>query len=312
MTRFLYIASFIISAALPFFTLAQAPAITTSVNRKEILIGQQIEYNVQVHMPDNSYRLTWFADPKDFGSFVIASKSKIDSGYANGTLSFSQKLSITSFDSGRQVIPPLEFNFDYLQKDSSFRMYTDSIPIDVGYSPADSVLPFHDIKTIIPVQKESDKWFWPVVIAIIVLLVIILILILRKKKKKIPAAIFNHTLSPFDEAIKHFEELKSRQLPEKGRFNIYFASLSDIVKRYLSRNQNKNLMALTGTELIEAVTDMVPRETVIRIASGIRMGEAAKFAKFQPSQKECSETLDEMQHLVEAIHATTKLSADDL
>lgn len=295
---------------LPLFTLAQAPTIKTSVNKKDILIGQQIEYYVQVQMPDNSYRLTWFTDPKDFGSFVMASKEKIDSAYSNGILSFSQKLLITNFDSGRQVIPPLEFDFDYLHKDSSFRMFTDSIPINVDYSPADSVLPFHDIKPILLVKKESEKWFWPVIIAILILLVVLLIFFLSRKKKKTPVAIFDNTLSPYDEAIKHFEELKSQQLPEKGRFNIYFASLSDIVKKYFSRKQNKNLMALTGTELIEFIRGMVPRETISNIASGIKMGEAAKFARFQPSQKDCADSLEEMQKLIEAIHATTKMPTD--
>ncbi len=306
MTRFLYIRFLIVTALVPVIATSQVPTIKTSVDRKDILIGQQIEYRVQVQMPDNSYRLTWFADPKDLGSFVVAGKAKIDSTYSNGILSFSQKLLITSFDSGRQVIPPLQFNFDYLHQDSTFMMFTDSILVNVSYSPADSVLPFHDIKPIIQVKKESDKWFWPVVIAILILVIILLIIYLTRKKKTIPPTIFDNPLSPYEEAIKQFEELKSQQLIEKGRFNIYFASLSDIVKKYLSRKQNKNLMALTGTELIAEIGDMAPRETLSRIASGIKMGEAAKFAKFQPSQKDCTDALDEMRELVEAIHETTK------
>ncbi len=312
MTRFHYIQFLLASMAPPFIAMAQPPTIKTSVNRKDILIGQQIEYIVQVQMPDNAYRLNWFADPKDFGTFIIAGKAKIDSGYSNGILTFSQKLLITSFDSGRQVIPPLEFNFDELQQDSSFRMFTDSILINVSYSTADSVLPFHDIKPIIPVKKESNKWLWPLLIAILAVLIVLLILLLTKKKQLKPVAIFDNVLSPYDEAVKNFEALKSQQLPEKGRFNIYFASLSDIVKKYLSRKQNQNLMALTGTELIEVIRDMVPRETLSRIASGIRMGEAAKFAKFQPSEKDCTGSLEEMQQLVAAIHDSTKTAADDL
>lgn len=312
MKRFFQIQFFVACIVLPLAIEAQSPSVTTRVDKKDILIGEQIEYQVRVSMPDNTFRLSWFSKPEDFGSFVIASEGKIDSAYGNGMLSFSQKLLITSFDSGRQVIPPLAFSFDMLQKDSSFRMYSDSIPINVSYSPADSVLPFHDIKPIIPVRIQSEWWFWPAIIAAILILIILLILYYRKKKKKLPEDIFDNSLSPYEEAQKNFEELKLQQLPEKGRYNIFFTSLSDIVKKYLSRLQNRNLMALTGSELIDMIREMVPHERLAGIAASIRMGEAAKFAKYRPSANDCAAAMDEMKKLIEDIHASTKPPADDV
>ena len=85
---------------------AQLPTVKTSVDKNNILIGQQINYRVQFSMPDNTYRLAWFSMPDSVGNFNVITRNKIDSSFSNGNLNFSQDIILTSFDSGRQVIPP--------------------------------------------------------------------------------------------------------------------------------------------------------------------------------------------------------------
>ena len=142
---------------------AQAPSIKTSVDKNNILIGEQFHYKVSTSMPDNTYRLSWFNMPDTLGHFQVVRENKIDSSYLNGNLNFSQDITITSFDSGRQVIPPLVLNVETLQGDSSFNLLTDSIPIQVSFSPMDSVQTFHDIKSIIEVKKEWAWWWWAII-----------------------------------------------------------------------------------------------------------------------------------------------------
>ncbi|MEO6219212.1 MAG: hypothetical protein ABIO81_02205, partial [Ginsengibacter sp.] len=88
-------------------TIAQLPQVKTSVDKSNILIGEQLQYKVETLMPDNSFRLTWFSLPDSFGSFVIVRKNKIDSTFESGSIQLSQEFTLTSFDSGRRVIPPL-------------------------------------------------------------------------------------------------------------------------------------------------------------------------------------------------------------
>ena len=100
--------------------LAQRPSVKTSVDKTNILIGEQLHYTVSTSMPDNTYRLSWFNMPDSFGHFQVVKENKIDSTYPNGNINFSQDVIITSFDSGRQVIPPLILNVETLQGDTSF------------------------------------------------------------------------------------------------------------------------------------------------------------------------------------------------
>ncbi len=302
---------FLFIFVLPTSLSAQKPNVTATINKKKILIGEQLEYKVKVAIPDNTYRLTWFTAPSDFGAFVIASAGKIDSTYANGILGFSQQLTLTSFDSGRQLIPPVELHFESLSGDSAFRMLTDSIPIEVTYSPADSVLPFHDIKPIIPIKITDSNWFWWVVAGAVLILGLLAYLIFRKKKSK-PVDVFESREPPIDEALGALNSLQQQHLPEKGEFRIYFTTLTDIAKKYISRKSNSNQMHLTGSELIETIRDMTNRDSVSRYASSIRMGDAAKFAKYQPSSSDCSHCLEEFRSLIQEMDQHLNKPADDL
>ncbi len=217
---------------------AQAPTVKTTVDKKDILIGQQIHYQVKTSMPDDTYRLGWFSVPDSFGNFVPVAKDEIDSTYSNGIWNFSQQIIITSFDSGRQVIPPLPLTVSTLEGDSTFTIFTDSIPINVTYSPADSTLPFHDIKNIIEVKKIFPWWIWALIGVGAILLIVLIIYLIKKSKKKKDTGIFESKISPYDEAMQLLDELQKENLIEKNEIKEYHIRLSEIFKRYLSRKTN--------------------------------------------------------------------------
>lgn len=281
---------------------AQTPTVKTSVDKNDILIGQQIHYKVETSMPDNTYRLTWFSMPDSFGNFVPILKDKIDSSYSNGNLVFAQQITITSFDSGRQVIPPLALSFSTLDTDSTFNIFTDSIPVNVTYAPADSVLPFHDIRNIIDVKKSFQWWIWALIAAGVILLALLIIYFVRKSRKKKETEIFESKLSPFEEAMQSLDQLQKENLLEKNEFKEYHTRLSDIFKRYLSRKTNIYQMHLTTDELlIELNQLLVSKEKIASFAECLRMGNAVKFARFIPpdyeNQKCFSETKEIITHI---------------
>ena len=173
---------------------AQQPSIKTSVDKNNILIGEQLHYKVSTSMPDNTFRLSWFNLPDTFGRFQVVKENKIDSSFLNGDIDFSQEITITSFDSGRQVIPPLAINMETLQGDSTFDLVTDSIAIQVSFSPMDSVKTFHDIKSIIEVKKEWAWWWWIVLGVVLILLFFWIRFMMKYFKKKKEPEIFKSRL----------------------------------------------------------------------------------------------------------------------
>lgn len=283
---------------------AQLPSVKATVDKTNILIGQHINMQVQTSMPDNTYRLSWFSVPDSLGNFKVIATNKIDSTSANGNLNFSQNILLTSFDSGRQVIPPLTLAFSTLDADSTFNIFTDSIAVNVSYSPADSILPFHDIKNIIEVKKTFPWWAWALV-ALGVILVIIWIFFLSKFFQKKPEhKVFESKISPYDEAMQLLTDLKKEHLPEDNKTKEYYTRLTEIFKRYLSRKTNTFQLHLTTDELLMELNGLdLSKEKITTFANCLRMGNAVKFAKYLPPAYENEKNFEEIKEMIEAINS---------
>lgn len=278
---------------------AQTPVIKTSVDRNEILIGQQIKYRVEISVPINKYSLQWFDVPAEINHFTIVAKDKVDSATNQDINTFGQTIILTSFDSGRQFIPALPLRINSFDGSEAFTMLTDSIPINVLHSPLDSIQPFHDIKTIIEVKAGWQWWVWALIIAGGILLIALIILIIKRlRKKKEGKDIFASKLSPYEEAIKSLSGLDEEQLLNNHEEKEFHLRLSQIFKRYLSRKMNTNKMHLTTDDiLIELAPMEVQKQSVVSLASSLRMGNAVKFARFIPSITEsenCKNAIREM------------------
>ncbi len=283
---------------------AQLPSVSASIDKNNILIGQQLNYRVETSMPDNTYRLTWFSIPDSFGHFEVITKNKIDSSSSNGNLNFSQEIVLTSFDSGRQVIPPLTLIASALESDSTFNIYTDSIPVNVSYSPMDSIQPFHDIKMIIEVKKEWPWWIWAL-LGLGIILLIGWIIFLRRflKKRKTTSSLFTSKLSPFDEAMQSLSELEKEQLIQNNKVKEYHTKLTEIFKRYLSRKENTYKLHLTSDEILIELNDLnLPKEQIADFANCLRMGNAVKFAQYIPPVYENEKCLIQTKEMIIAIN----------
>jgi hypothetical protein len=293
---------------------AQSPTIKTSVDKNTIVIGQQLNYRVQTSMPDNTYQLGWFSIPDSIGNFVVIKRNKIDSTITNGNLNFGQDIVLTSFDSGRQVIPPIPLSASRLDADSSFNIYTDSVAIDVTYSPTDSIMPFHDIKPIIEVKRTFPWWAW-VLAGLGVALLLAWIFFLRKffaKKKE--TVIFESKLSPYDEAMESLSALEKENLVQNNEVKEYHVRLTEIFKRYLSRKTNIYQMHLTTDELLIALNELdLSKEQISSFANSLRMGNAVKFAQYIPPAYENERCFSQTKEMITSIHnIVNKKPGDDI
>ena len=291
---------------------AQSPTINTSVDKDNILIGQQLNFRVQTSMPDNTYRLNWFSIPDSIGNFTVVKRNKIDTTRSNGNLNFSQDIVLTSFDSGRQLIPQIPLAISTLDSDSSFKIYTDSVAVNVTYAPTDSIMPFHDIKPIIEVKRTFPWWAWALV-ALAILLLIAWIFFLRKfLTKKKDTVIFESKLSPYDEAMESLSSLEKEELPQNNEIKEYHLRLTEIFKRYLSRKSNTYQMHLTTDELLIELNELdLPKELIATFANCLRMGNAVKFAQYVPPAYENEKCFSQTKQMITAINNIVNKKPED-
>lgn len=294
---------------------AQSPVIKTSVDRNEILIGEQIKYRVEISFPINKYRLQWFTPPEEFNHFEIVAKDDFDSSTMSGINTFGQTLILTNFDSGRQYIPAMPLQVEDMEGAESFTMYTDSVLINVMHSPLDSIQPFHDIKSIIEIKAGWAWWVWALIILGGLLLIgLVIFLIKRFKKKKTTEDIFAAKLSPYEEAVESLSALGKEQLLEKQEEKEFHTRLSQIFKRYLSRRMNVNKMHLTTGDILIELTPMdVQKSSIEKLANALRMGNAVKFAKFIPFATQSEQCKNVVREVITEINSfTDKKEPNDL
>jgi len=284
---------------------AQVPVAKSSVDKNEILIGQQINYNIKMSLPDNTYHLDWAAIPDSFNHFITITKNKIDTSYANENINFNQNIVITSFDSGRQVIPSFPLTVTMLDGDSSFKVYTDSLMVNVGYSPMDSIMPFHDIKTIIEVKKLFPWWAWALVALGVILLILWILFLLKFFKKKKDFTIFESKLSPYDEAMSLLSSLQKEDLVANNKAKEFHSRLTDIFKRYLSRKTNTYQLHLTTDEILMELNAFdLSKEKISAFANCLRMGNAVKFAQYVPPAYENEKCFSQTKEMITDINNT--------
>lgn len=286
-------------------TFGQLPVVKVTIDKTSILIGEQIHYRVQSSMPDNTYKITWFSVADSIGTFVIVAKDKTDTSINSGNINFSQQLILTNFDSGRQVIPSLSLIASDLHSDSSFTIYTDTVPVNVSYSPIDSIQPFHDIKTIIEIKNSWPWWYWAILVsAILLLMFMIFVIIKRLKKKKENVSLFENKLSPFEEAMESFSLLQQEDLVNKNKIKEFHSRLSDIFKRYYSRLTNSYKLHLTTDEILVDLKGYdLPQDQLTAFAAALRMGNAVKFAQYIPPAFENDNSFNSIKEIIVSLNS---------
>lgn len=286
------------------WVMGQSPVLKASVDKSAILIGEQIQYRIELSVPNQAFDFSWLQVPKEMDGFVIASKGKVDSLSVNGFSNFFQTLTLTNFDSGKRVIPSMAIRLNPRNGHTPYSLWTDSITVDVGYSPIDSVQPFHDIKTVIAVPYATPWWVWATIAMVTLLLLLLGIYLYRKyRKKEKNDLVFNSKLPPYKEAVEALNLLEKQGIPTSENAKEYFTKSSNILRRYLSRKTNKNLFSLTVDELLLSLTSMgLNREQISHTARALQLGNAVKFAKYFPPSEASIQQLKDIRNTIDIIH----------
>jgi len=266
--------------------------IKSRVDKNKIVIGEQVHLTLEADFPVQEPMRFFTID--SIPHFEILERKKIDTVDDRQGIRLSQSLTLTSFDSGHWAIPSFQLPADK-------PMYTDSIAVDVGFSPFDPNQDYHDIKDVIDVQvkeKKEKTWYWYA--AASALLIAAIIYFLMGKKKKPVARIT--VIDPYSEAKQELEKLRKENLPSKA----FYTRLVDIFRLYISRRKGIASLQKTTDDLVVQLRSLqLPTEEFNRLAQSLRMGDFVKFAKFEPAESDKSDSFKTIRDFIENIEKIT-------
>jgi len=283
--------------------------VSSKIDTTSIRIGEQFNYEIIVDQTSDVRFPKLELD--SLNRIGVVTSHKIDS-LKNRLI---KKYTLTSFDSGRYVLPEQEIFI------KNKRFLTEQVIIDVATVPVDTIKqPMYHIKDI---ENEpylfSDylNYFWGLIVLLIII-GIILYFVLRDKPTEEEILL---RIPPFDAAKKRLKELDGKELISQNKIKLYYVELTDIVRTFIERELNIPALESTTDELLETITDFnsssklnIPKDTLIKLQQLLKEADLVKFAKSKPLQNEISLHRMDAEGIIDTLHpiqVETKEEEDD-
>ena len=196
---------------------------------------------------------------------------------------------LTTIDSGKIFLPPIEFDYKIKGDTSRHKAYTNSLLLNIAGVAID---PKGEIKDIKP--PLSAPWlfedFLPYLVALIVLSALgggIYYYWRKKKQKQDLLSNLKVIIPPHREALTALRTLEEKKLWQQGMVKQYYSEATEIIRHFFERRWNIIALELTTDEILMQMKHIPDALNVWKeMESFFITADLVKFAKYEPSPAE--------------------------
>jgi hypothetical protein len=196
---------------------------------------------------------------------------------------------LTTIDSGKVFLPPIEFDYKVKGDSSTQKAYTNSLLLNIAGVAID---PKGDIKDIKP--PMSAPWlfedFLPYLIALVVLAALaggFYYYWWKKKLKQDMLANVKVIIPPHREALTALRVLEEKKLWQQGLVKQYYSEITEIIRYFFERRWGIIALELTTDEILIQMKHIPDALKVWKeMESFFITADLVKFAKYEPSPAE--------------------------
>ena len=294
---------------------AQDIELNARLESSVILIGDQTTLTLEATVP-LSYRIVW---PEVADTLIrqieVINKSGIDTvrqSEASGNMILTQRMVITSFDSGYFAIPPFLFLFQKPGAVDFEAMETEALLLEVDNPDVDLAGDIKDIKGPLKAPVTfAEIWPWLLAGLIVAGGVLFYIYYRRRRKKSQPLVVFRR--KPVQPAhiiaLDELEKLRARKLWQSGKVKQYHTELTDIVRNYITAKFGIHAIEMVTHDIIESVEGTaVTQQTRSKLKEMLELADLVKFAKENPLPDEQERSMNQAIDFVkESIHTVEEI-----
>ena len=269
---------------------AQDSGLQSRISRDSILIGDQIEWSLDFQLaPGEAARISKPGQEpvpgvEALGDIVLDTLST-----KNGTLDLRGHVTLTSFDSGSYVLPPLyvlmaraDGSVDTLEY-AGPRLAVNTIPIDTTtFQP-------YDIKGQIryPLTfKEVIPWVGlALLVAALVWLLIRWIRLRRQNRDFFGKPVVKDP--PHIVALRSLEKTRSQKLWQAGKQKQFYTQVTDALRQYIADRYGVAALEQTSAEMFRDLQDKdIDSALTEKLKELFTTADFVKFAKHNASDEE--------------------------
>jgi len=274
------------------FSNAQIIQVHAQFDSAAIWIGDQIKLQVNMERQiDVKVKFPFWVDAIPSGIEMIELFPVDSLQISDRVIRYTQEVLITSFDSGRHVLPPIRFPFEV---DGIIdTIATRQAFLDVYLIPLEEEDGITDIKSIydLPIGWEDIlPWLWRICLLLLAIaLVGFGIYAYLRRRRNMP--VFGSP-KPVDPphiiALRELDRLRSEKLWQSNRTKDYHTRLSDVVRAYIEGRFGVAAMEMTSDEILCELqnTGFEDNDLVGRLRKMFSLADLVKFAKLEPLPNE--------------------------
>jgi len=289
---------FLLAAGLGFTMQGQYSGASARLEKDDIQIGDQVKFDLTVTVPAGSH-LQWpmLLDTL-CGHVEIVRKSGIDTVASDKEkYTLKQELTITSFDSGAYIIPPIPFK--YTRKGDTLTYFTETSPVRLAVQTiqtdqAKDIKPIKPPLTAPVTFREVLPWIGLGLLILALAALVYFYLKRKKQHKPVVTSRLKSTIPPYEAAMEALESLRLKKLWQSGRVKEYYSEMTEIVREYIELRFPVRALEMTTSEINAAL-----RQTDINSSARDKLNQAliladlVKFAKEQPLPLENDQSLSQ-------------------
>jgi hypothetical protein len=275
--------------------------VEATVDTTLIRIGEEIRYELRVEA--DSTQLVLFPEGQTFQPLEMIESFEPDTLRTRERFRLLKRYGLTQFDSGSYTIPPQKI----VVGDRVFS--TDSIRIEVRDVPVDTTTQkMFDIKPPIEVGRAPFSWMRLIWLVPLLLVAAAAYFWWLKKRREAAAQV---VLEPLEEALYNLQQLDTSKLLEKRQTKAYYSSLTDILKRYLYREEiDPGAMERTSDELVaqlyllkDAGKYALSTTSIKELNELLKRADLVKFARQQLPENQAQADRRQIELFVSEAHA---------
>ena len=196
---------------------------------------------------------------------------------------------LTTTDSGKIFLPPIEFDYKVKGDTSKHKAYTNSLLLNITGVAID---PKGEIKDIKP--PLSAPWLFEDILPYLLALIIIAALACgfyyywrKKKQKQDLLANIKVIIPPHREALTALRALEEKKLWQQGLVKQYYSEVTEIIRHFFERRWSIIALELTTDEILMQMKHIPDALNVWKeMESFFITADLVKFAKYEPSPAE--------------------------
>ncbi len=291
----------------------QVAEINTWLDSTLISIGEQVKLHIEVKKElQANVKISELKDSLP-AKLEMIGNVHTDTSKLNNKEIISQTYIVTSFDSGKFVIPAIPVYYTY--HDLTDTLHSNSLYLQVYIPDIDTTQAIKDIKPLIntPLSFGELLPYLGIGFGTLILVAIFIYLYLRFRKKKPVFLSTKKELPPHIIAFNALDKLKDEKLWQDGKVKEYYVRLSDILRIYLENRYKFRSMECVTDEILGDFYKVNKEDDVKEMLKEIlQTSDMVKFAKHDPLPTENQSNLNNAYFFVEKTKLEEIKTRDEL